>query len=76
MDSVEVKGMFNANAFFQTLGILVAKKRGYNLTLKSLEKAEEWTNVFHLDIAQPPAQDERAARPAKGRGKSEQRVSA
>ena len=61
MDGVEVKGAFNANVFFQTLGILVAKKRGYNLTLKSLEKAEEWTNVFHLDIAQPPAQDERAA---------------
>ena len=76
MDGVEVKGAFNANVFFQTLGILVAKKRGYNLTLKSLEKAEEWTNVFHLDIPQPPAQDERAARPAKGRGKSEQRVSA
>ena len=76
MDGVEVKGAFNANVFFQTLGILVAKKRGYNLTLKSLEKAEEWTIVFNLDIAQPPAQHERAARPAKGRGKSEQRVSA
>ena len=60
MDSVEVKGMFNANAFFQTLAAILSRKYGKEITV----------------TVTPPAQDERAARPAKGRGKSDQRVSA
>ena len=60
MDGVEVKGVFNANAFFQTLAAILSRKYGKEITV----------------TVTPPAQDERAARPAKGRGKSEQRVSA
>ena len=60
MDGIEVKGVFNANAFFQTLAAILSRKYGKEITV----------------TVAPPAQDERTARPAKGRGKSEQRVSA
>lgn len=60
MDGVEVTGVFNANAFFQTLAAILSRKYGKEITV----------------TVTPPAQDERAVRPAKGRGKPDQRVSA
>lgn len=46
MDSVEVKGVFNANAFFQTLAaILSAKGYGVEVSLRSREKATEWVSI-------------------------------
>ncbi|EOS63782.1 hypothetical protein [Oscillibacter sp. 1-3] len=60
MDGVKVTGTFNANAFFQTLAAILSRKYGKEITV----------------TVTPPAQDERAARPAKDRSKSNQRVSA
>jgi hypothetical protein len=60
MDSVEVKGVFNANAFFQTLAAILSRKYGKEITV----------------TVTPLTQDERAARPARDRSKSDQRVSA
>ena len=60
MDGVEVKGVFNANAFFQTRAAFLAGTYGKETPV----------------TVPPPAMDERAARPASSRGKSEQRVSA
>ena len=57
MDGVEVKGVFNANAFFQTLAAILSRKYGKEITV----------------TVTPPAQDERAARPGQGPGKSAQR---
>lgn len=45
MDSVEVKGVFNANAFFQTLAAILSRKYGKEITV----------------TVTPPGQDERAA---------------
>lgn len=47
MDGVEVKGVFNANAFFQTLAAILTRKYGKEITV----------------TVTPPAKDERAARP-------------
>ena len=52
--------MFNANAFSQTLAAILSRKYGKEITV----------------TVTPPAQDERTARPAKDRSKSNQRVSA
>ncbi len=60
MDGVKVTGTFNANAFFQTLAAILSGKYGKEITV----------------TVTPPAQDERAARPAKDRSKYNQRVSA
>ena len=60
MDGVKVTGTFNANAFFQTLAAILSRKYGKEITV----------------TVTPPAQDERAARPAEDRSKSNQRVSA
>jgi len=55
-----VKGVFNANAFFQTLAAILSRKYGKEITV----------------TVTPLTQDERAARPARDRSKSDQRVSA
>lgn len=48
MDGVEVIGTLNANAFFQTLAsILSARDYGVELSLKSCEKADQWTSIVH-----------------------------
>ena len=60
MNSVEVQGTFNANAFFQTLAAILSRKYGKEITV----------------TVTPPAMDERAARPARDRGKPDQRVGA
>ena len=52
--------MFNANAFSQTLAAILSRKYGKEITV----------------TVTPPAQDDRAVRPAQGRGKPDQRVSA
>ncbi len=48
MDSVEVEGVFNANTFFQTLAaILSAREYGVELSLRSREKAGEWSSTVN-----------------------------
>ena len=60
MDGVEVKGVFNANAFSPPRAAPHPRKPVKENTVP----------------VPPPPRDARAARPAKGRGKSGQRVSA
>lgn len=47
MDGVKVTGTFNSDVFFQTLGLIVARKHGIDISLRSRDKAEEWVNVFY-----------------------------
>ena len=47
MDGVKVTGTFKADVWYKVAALLAAKKYGVETTLKSCEKAEEWTSIVH-----------------------------
>lgn len=47
MDGVKVIGTLNLDAFFETFGLLLGRRYGVELNLRSRESAEEWSVVVH-----------------------------